>query len=236
MMDQITTYYRKYSVLVWPILVIIVSLIVIVTIIIPQLQSYLTQRNKLLTQTSQLNNFVVKAKDLEQIDEATYINNLKAALSALPTGKDVPQALIQLQTLINQTGMILEGIKFSSLTVNALATTPTGKNSFELVVSVSGTADSLKRLLNDIPKQQRKFNVNQVSMQTLSKGGGVEADVAIEVFYQPAVTTTASIDAQVPKLSKQEQDLLQQMLSRYTNSQTQTLDNQVPLGKANPFE
>ena len=85
-----------------------------------------------------------------------------------PKGRDVPQLLVELEALANETGLLLKDIGVSEGKTESEKAFPKGVKSIDLVITVSaGDYSTLKRFLDAVEKNVRLLNVKSF---TFAKG------------------------------------------------------------------
>ncbi len=233
--DQLTQFYHRYKTVIWPVVVGLCSLIIIGLVIFPQITSYLHLRQEGNDLNTRISNLQVKTKELEQIDPQVYGKNLELALSALPSDRQVPQAVSILQTFINRSGMTLETIGFlgSAETINTADSK--SNNSYQLGVVVLGDYPGLQKLLDALRKSPRVFKIERINAQSGTKSNTVEANLDLTVFYEPVATTIGPINQPVPQLSDKNQQLLNDLVTKNQLIATNSSSLSVPVGKVDPF-
>jgi Tfp pilus assembly protein PilO len=238
-MEELKTKYLAYKHIILPIMVGVSSLIIVLLVLIPQISSYLQINGTIADNTQKLGVLQAKAQDLSSIDEQAYQKNLQTVYQLLPTDKSIPEILIVLQTLLNRSGLSLENIK---LTISNDETSTKTKKKQELPVSISvrGAKSSLQRFLTDLQNSPRLMRVDSISA-TSSKGTTaveiIDADIMIEAYYEPPVTSIGAVDQPLPKLTQEEQKLLQSLGSRLiinTNTPVGST-SAVPIGSSSAF-
>lgn len=230
--DQLAEFYRKYRIIIWPVIVGLSCLLIAGLIIVPQLLVYFNLRSEAEDLSQRLGILQAKAQELEQLNEADYNENLELALAALPADKQIPQSLSLLQSMITQAGLSLENIKFSDSSNSPNNT----ENSFQLGVTVLGSMDSLKRLLAAVRTAPRIYHLESVNAQSVRTSNAIEADVSLRVFYEPKTTNLGAIDQPVPELSEADLKLLDELATKIRLSGSASASFDVPLGKSNPFQ
>src|SRR5690348_8086332 len=114
MTQKIEELIKKYRFFGWPLLSILISLVLLVFMVIPQVVGYFNT-NKLIDSTLQNSQTLnSKAQTLASISSSDYKTNLSLALTVLPEAKDVPTAIGQIQNIVSQSGMQLSSIGISA--------------------------------------------------------------------------------------------------------------------------
>lgn len=229
MIDQIKSLYPKLKLYILPLAVVFSSLVILILVIVPQLLGYFQDRNQSAKIAYRYGVLQAKAQDLQAIDEVDYQKKLQLALIALPDQKQVPQALVVLQSLLSTSGLSLSDIKYSS----SVSTTST--QSVQLTMTVAGPITQVRSFLINLKNSPRVFRVETIDSQSIRGGAAVEAEIRLTTFYELPPKDLGSIDNPVPKLSQQDIDLLNQLAQNPQGNQAIT-GASVPLGKADPFK
>lgn len=231
--DQLQEFYRKYKLIIWPAVVGVSCLLIAALIIVPQLLVYFNLRSEADGLSSRLGILQAKAQGLEQLNILDYNRDLDLAQAALPSEKQVPQALNMFQNLVTKSGLSLQNMKFISGDANL-----TTEYSFQLGVTVLGDMNSVKRLLLSMQKAPRIFRLESVSVQAIRTTTDiVEADVFLKVFYEPNSTNLGSVEQPIPQLSAADRQVLDDLANKVRLSGSDSANfSSVPLGRSDPFE
>lgn len=230
-MQDLTKYYTKYKIFVWPIAVAVIGLVVVTSVIMPQFTSYLKIKDEIANLDNQSIKYEDKAAGLEDIDTVATKEGLKVALTVLPTDQDVPEAMASLQDIVDQSGLILQGISYNSARG--------GKDNFQFNTTIVGPMSSLKEFFIKMNESSRVFRVDSISARFQRNSIITEAEVPLSVFYSPSVEIAlGSFDQPAPKLTKKEEELLSQLSNSMPKATSSALEDtsSIPLGKINPFE
>lgn len=233
--DQLQEFYRKYKLIIWPAVVGASCLLIAALIIVPQLLVYFNLRSEADGLSNRLGLLQAKAQGLEQLNILDYNRDLDLAQAALPSEKQVPQALTMFQDLITKSGLNLQNMKFISGDVSSADAT---EYSFQLSVTVLGDMNSVKRLLLSMHKAPRIFRLESVSAQAVrATTDVVEADVFLKVFYEPNSTNLGSVEQPIPQLSAADRQILEELANKVRLSGSDSANfSSVQLGRSDPFE
>lgn len=216
--------FLQYRIFVYPLSVGLASLALIAFVIVPQLQGYLSGRDDLLQKQTRLNNLEVKAKELENFDQAVYSDKLLSAFYYLPVDKDLANIIGIFRELAAAAGMSL-----TSLFPSSGAET----DSYTVKADVVGQSGNLGDLLDKIEKSPRVMQV--VSVETSpSSSGLLNATLTVKVYFAPPPKSLGAIDAPLPKLTEADQIILSGLTAPSSQAPGQTII--IPTGKLNPFE
>lgn len=232
-MEKVKEYYRRYKFIVWPVCTGVSALAILGLVIIPQIFTYLNTQDKL---TSLKNRSVVleaKAQGLEKIDSTSNKQHLQNVFRVLPQEQNVPEAMLTIQSLVNQSGLLLKNTTYSNARSNA------GGNRFQLNITVLGTINSVRNFLLSLKESPRVFQVESLSLQFQKGGSLIEADMPVSVYFAPANKVSSALEQPLPQLDEQEEQLLTtlgKVAPLSIGSILESTSSAVPLGKADPFE
>lgn len=231
--EQLKKYYQQYRLIIFPVVTAGASLILIALVIFPQLSKFLSN-NEAYTSLQKQNEFLeVKADELENVNSGDLKQKLDISLAALPAGRDLTETMALLQSIVAQSGFLLNSLEFGSSAAGK------GTTGYTVNLDVTGSKANLSNLLNSIESSYRPMKVNNVDVALSRTDDNVNSTISINVFYAPIPNSVGKIDAPVPKLSATEQELIDK-LSQET-SLASSVDQSAPVnisptGKADPFE
>lgn len=220
--------FLQYKIFIYPLVVGIASLILIVFVIMPQLQGYLSGRENLSSSRIRLDNLDAKAETLQNFDHKAYADKLAVVLSSLPVDKDLSTIIGVFRNLTASAGMALSNLKIGG---------GDGSNSYSITAEVVGPAKNINLLLDVIDNSPRIMKL--VSLETNPSGNDlINASVSVDVFYIPAPENLGSVEALLPELTEKDQAFLSSLKVSATTDVGTLPVSQValPSGKANPFE
>ncbi len=232
--DLILKYYQDYKLYIFPIIVALSSLILIVFVIYPQIISFVNNNRVQGQIVTKSNLLEAKAQTLESYDEQDLRNKVNVVLDTYPTGKDYISALSLLNNIITQAGFSIV-----SMTVGSTSVKNTNSQSYNINLDISGPAELIPVLLNNIENSPRLMKVNNVEA-VLGKDRVSTVSMTAEVFYSSVPKDFGGIETPVSELSQKEEEIIVKLAqaansSRSTPSETGTTELG-PRGKANPFE
>lgn len=233
-------FYLKYRFIIWPVLVLIITIVILTVVIIPQLLTYLKVRDQINQTQSQSQILEAKAAALANIDSLLAQKDLKVVFTILPVDQDVPKTMMILQDMIATSGLELKSTTFGSSGVVDLSKQTSEKSSFRLNITVAGQIQLLRDFLIKLQNSSRLFQVDSIGVQFQKNQGVIEAEIPLSVYYQPSLGEIGKLDQPLPKLSDQNKELLAK-LYQTIDQMNLSFDNieatsSIPLGKANPFE
>lgn len=225
--EALIKFYSNYKLYIFPLGVILSSLILIFFIILPQTLKLIGNQkaeNELILSSKFLE---VKAQTLESFNQEDLSQKVEFALNAYPAEKDFNNALAILQQITSKSGFVIV-----NLSLGAAATTPSSQ-SYNVKIEISGPKPLFPLLLSNIDSAQRLMKVSGI--ETSSKDAQtLDAAIGVEVFYSPVPNNLGTVDSPLPEVSPKEEEILAKLTSvDETVSQPSTTS---PRGKANPFE
>lgn len=230
--EALTLLYQKYQYVVFPVLIILSSLILIGLVIFPQILRLLSNQ-QVLTGLNQKSEFLdVKASQLEVIDEQNLREKLNVALLSLPAEKDLSSIVGILQSIITQSGFNLITLQVIQIASN------TEVSGFSVKLEVAGPISAMNQLLNNIETDPRVMKVSGVELNQQQGSTSVSATITVDAFYSPLPSSLGAIDAPLPKLTEKDEELVA-TLAKNTGAvirPTTSPSNLPPRGKTDPFE
>lgn len=244
MKKELLILYIKYKLIIYPILVGFSSIILIVLVIYPQLKEYFkgqedTQNNRLKLKTLD-----AKANELEAIGQEDLEKKLQSVVSALPSEKDYTSVIGLMQRLGAEAGVNLVSVNLES----GRGKEVTGISSFGVRVEITTTRLGFEEFLKRIEKAPIVMKVSSVSVDSLQGTNTVSSTIVIDVYYSPTPKSLGGLEAPLPKLSTEEEELAIKLASNnpptpVTTAVTSPSDvaqqlpaTLLPRGKSNPFE
>lgn len=229
-MENIKNFYRKYKLIIWPIIVGVSSIAILVLVIIPQLFAYLSTRTKINEIESKSTHLEVKAADLEQLDEESTRQNLEVVFSILPKDPDVPDAMLALHDVISRSGLILRNTTYRTVAKSDK------KENFLLSVGVAGQMTSIRDFLIQLQESSRLFQLESITARFQRGMTLVEADLPIAVYFDTSAQMAGDFGQNVPKLTEKEEQLLAKLVRVVKQTAVAEDVSSVPYGKIDPFE
>ncbi|MDO8619040.1 MAG: hypothetical protein Q7R49_03815 [Candidatus Daviesbacteria bacterium] len=228
---DIKEFYQKNRIIIFPVLVALSSLILIILVIYPQI-SILTSNNASLNETVKKSAFLeVKAAELQSLDETQLQHDVKVTLNALPSDRDYLDTMTIIQNLLGESGFTLQSLQFipGDSTTNS-------RPSFTIRLEISGSRVSLNQFLTNVESTYRPMRVASLETSSQKQDSNlVSAVVAVNAFYAPLPSTLGSIDAPLPTLSDQDQQLVATLAKFVPQTNTIATSVSSPRGKSDPF-
>lgn len=222
-------FYTKYKIFIIPTVIGLICIGILGFVIFPQVLEYLKDMDQFTIAQNRIVSLNQKATELKTIDQATRQQQLKTALTILPTDRSVPQAMAALQTLVTKSNLVLKNTAYS-------AVSKSGETSFSFTITVLGPLSSIRNFLNSLSEGPRIFKVESIALRFQPGGLLAEADIPLSVFYTPAPTTKISLDQPVSQISSKQEELIAKLTKAMAAAEVSSTSSAVPLGKADPFQ
>ncbi len=232
MNENLKQLYGKYKLYIIPLVIGVSSLILIVFVIYPQIVKLIGNNNAQGALLSRSKFLEAKASELQNVNEADLSKKLNLALAALPGDKDFGEVIGLVQQISSQNSFNLVSLDLTSSEEQATAS---ASSAYNIAIEVIGPKAGLNNLLAGIENTSRVMRVNTILITSGKDPNIINAVIQVKVYYSMIPTKIGSIDAPLPQLSKQDEDLLIK-LSSIVEATPPTTTTLSPRGKSNPFE
>lgn len=227
---MIKDFYFKYRIFIIPGVVGIICLSIIIFVIIPQVQEIFKERENGVVLANKIAALDKKSAELAALDQNKLQQDLVTALTIMPTGRDVPEAMAVLQDLITKSNLELKSTSYSAGSAGKA-----DQNSFQLTISVMGSLSATREFLNNMRMTGRVFKVDSIALRFQPEGSSVAVDLPLTIFYQPAPATVLTVDQPVSKITSDQEKLVSDLAAIVSKPQAISTATAVPVGKADPF-
>ncbi len=226
--------YLKYRTFILPTAAILVSLIIVVVVMIPQLLLTLGVYKDIDAVKNKNLILDEKIKALQQLNTEEEKKNINIALSALPQDPNVPGAISQILLLLNNNRLTLDGVSFSvPQTTSSKSLTA---QSYNIKVDLSGSIDGFKNFISQTKDAQRIIRINALETISGQDPSKIQATVTVSTYYASLPTTIDDIEKPIQVLSQKEKDLLIKISSSPQSTSINLPNISGPKGKADPFQ
>lgn len=230
--EAVATFYSKYRLYVFPLIVTLSSLFLIAFAIYPQTVKLISNQKAISNLINKSNFFETKVTALESYDETDLSRKVGLALSTYPVDKDFGNAVGLLQQLTVQSGFNVKAISLGG-------SGKLGKSeSFEIKLEIQGPKALLSTLLNNLENSSRLIRVMSIDISSNQNSGAVDASLAVEILYSPIPQNLETVDSVLPSFSQKDEDLITTLarVNATAQSFSATESSAVsPKGKSNPF-
>lgn len=230
---EIKEFYQKYKLYIFPLVIILSSLILIVFVVYPQTARLITNQRSQGDFINRAKLLEVKAQTLSSLDPEDLDRKVGYVHASFPTDKDFTTGIGILQNLVIQSGFSVDSILLESEFASKGKT-----QSYGLKIEVLGPMTLLPGLLSKIESSPRLMKVSSIETgfgkdpQKLSN-----ISLNIDMLYSSAPSEFGSVDSPLPDLSEKDEEVIAKLArsgsSILPSSPITTLG---PRGKPNPFE
>lgn len=218
------------KVFIWPAIGILITLVLLVAVIIPQIFSIIKTNLEILEKKALSKDLQNKAVILGGINLNQYKEDFSKLSVALPLSSDIPSAISQLQMLTAASSVT---IKSFAITVPSSASA----DSFQMRIELEGNIEDINKFISDLKSSSRIFVLNRVEMVGSRSSTVYQASITLTTYFQPIQTTLSPIDQEIQPLSSE--DLAEIATISRNVSKNQGVSEATttgPKGKSNPFQ
>lgn len=227
--EGLQSFYERFKFIIIPIVIVLVSFILIITVIVPQITRLLANQ-KIAREISERSKFLeVKAQTLESYNTVELDQKIKAVLNSYPVDRDYVNSLILIQNIISQSGFSI-----TSLTLGASTESGDGQK-YNFNISVSGPKDKLSKFLTNIETSYRLMRIASLETST-DKDQQVTVSLNVDVLYAPAPGNFGNVDTPLPQFSQKEGEVLSKLATVESLTNIETAQSEATVGRDNPFE
>lgn len=227
--EVLMKFYSTYKLYIFPAAVAISCLILIIFVIYPQMDKFLSN-NKAVSELKKKGDFLeVKAQALEGLDGSDLSSKLDSALLFFPADKDFTNVLGLLQNITSKSSFSI--LSFALGTQTAVK----GAQGYLIKLEVKGPKFLLPQLLVSIENSDRVMRVTSIEVN-LSPGESVNAFLGIDVLYSSAPSSFGTTDSPLPTLTQEDEQLIATLAKTGGVLKQPVFVPTVPLGKSDPFE
>lgn len=226
--ENLSKFYQKYRLYIFPAVVTLASLFLIIFAIIPQTFKLISNQKDEGDLRNKSQFLESKVEALESYDALDLSNKLQFALNAYPGSTDFGLVIGLLQQITVRSGFILTTISLGSVSANL-----NGSQSYELKMELAGVKPNLPILLNNLESSTRLIRVGSIDVSTRASEGKITVNLVVQVLYSAVPKTFGDTDSPLPEISQKDQELLTRLAR---TGVTQSSSVSTPRGKANPFE
>lgn len=221
---------ENLKIFIWPAIGVLITLILLVAVIIPQIYSILDTNLQIRRQEVLSKDLQNKASVLETINVNQYKNDFNKLSINLPSIPDVPSVISQLQVLATQSNVTIK-----SLGINTPSSTTS--DNFQIRVDLEGELSGINRFITDLKSSSRLLVLNRIEMVGSRSSLVYQASITLTAYFQPVETTLSAIDQRIEPLSKDDQgEIIAISRNVNENQGVSEISATGPKGKSNPFE
>lgn len=226
----------KYRSYLFPVLVVILMVVSIITILKPRLNDLLKTRRNLAKQKKELAQLTQKVVILEGYDQNELEARINQILKVLPTEKDGPLIFATVRSLVADYDLELGSLNVEVGEIATESAKPKSKKellpSLEIQLDAFGSLDNLYNFLEAIESTTPLMRIETVAISR--EGTTIESKIQLSTYYLVAPKDIGKVDRQITPITSEEEEIYQK-LSRYESPTVGTGLPFVGSGKENPF-
>lgn len=232
--EQLIKVIKRYQLFLWPGFAAVGSSLLVVTVLIPQALQ-LIKANHVISKTSKDITIIQrKIKELEQINDATFTDNINMTRSVIPTERDVVSAISQVQTVANSVGVRIDNLGFGNLFSRKGG--EKGQN-LSLQVSLVGSTDQLKKFFLILKDAPRVMKVESVDVNGSREVSAFQITLGLKAYYELLPSFVADIVSPLPEINNVDLNLLSKIGQSIRKVPVVTMNTASgSRGKDNPFQ
>lgn len=222
--------YKKYEMFMPPIICGVIVLLLLITVIVPNILQYIETNKKIAETEDKLAFFQEKEALLKSVNKEEYTEGVNRSFTILPTDKEAPAAIAQLYYILGLTSMSVENISFSD------AGSSSDGKSFKVALEIKGGLSNLTAFIIELKKAPRIMRINSLEVNAPTNATDILASITIDAFYEPLPATISSIDQPLKQPTAKDLEILNNLaISSFPNVGSEQ-NFSGPKGKPNPFE
>jgi hypothetical protein len=208
--------YIRYKVYLLPVSVIVLSVILFLSFVLPQFEIYLNNHDEVVTDEQTIKDLNQNILTLATLQQNDIAQNLAVANAALPSEKDYTGILNAISQAASLANVSLGDYSFQVGDVFSKQSSPAsdGQLSVDVTLSISGDVNSAQQFINLLNNELPLSEVVSLS----SRGGG-GSEVKATFFYNPLPSVAFSPAFPIPLLSTKQQVLLTSLKKDFKNPQ-----------------
>ncbi len=195
--------YNKYKGYLFPMIVILASILILFMVIIPQINQYFSSKNQLDQATQQLNVLKNNYNYLVSLDDTQSSSDLKLLTKTLPSGKDFYGIMTAISVASARAGIAINSFQFSPGNLSKL----TGSDNLpyptiQVQLQTNGSTASLTSFLNELYKTVPLAEVYSIKLNN------TQADLLLNFFFKPFPPQNLSDETPINPLSSGDKSLI----------------------------
>lgn len=203
--ENIMILYRHYKQFLLPIGVILISILMIIYIIFPQIQQYFNSQTLVNAEQQKLDNLKNNYTLLVSLSDTQTAKNLDTLSAALPAQKDFAGILNAISYVSAKTGVSVGNFEFSLGNLSATNFAGTAYPSTKIDLSLKGNSKNIANFVSEIVKT---MPIAEVTSVDISGSTGI---VGILFYYKPFPAQNISDQTQISPLSASDETLIKQV-------------------------
>lgn len=203
-------FYREYKALLIPIFAIIISILLILFFLVPQLTAFPGKKTEVESENLKLKKLNEVKLILQTSNAETVDDNLAISAKALPIEKNFELILRAISQSADKSGALVDGYSFKATPIDPASTLKFLKVEFSL--EIEADSDQTVAFMREL---SRTFPISEI---TSVKYSGARSSLVISFFYKPVDAGGVYDRTQIRSLTSEEQNILSEILSWDDNS------------------
>jgi hypothetical protein len=200
--ENLVVLYQHYKEFLLPLGVILVSILVILYVVFPQIQQYSDSQNLVKAEQQKLDTLNNNYTLLTSLDDTTITTDLNTLSIALPAQKDFAGIIDAISYVSAKTGVAVGNFQFSLGDLSSSNFGGTAYPSTKIDLTITGSTQNLASFAHEIIKTKP---VAEVSSINISGGTG---SLTILFYYKPFPAQNVSDETQIMPLSSDQLSLI----------------------------
>lgn len=213
-LENLLVLYKHYKDFLLPIGVILVSILVIVYVVFPQIQQYFNSQDLVKAEQQKLDALNSNYNLLTSLDDAKIAANLDTLSAALPPEKDFAGIIDAISYVSAKTGVAVGNFEFSLGDLSASNFGGTAYPSTKIDISLKGDTKSIVEFAHELTKTMPIAEVTALNIS------GDSGSLTVLFYYKPYPIQNVSDQAPIVPLSAGQISLINELSSWNSISQT----------------
>lgn len=225
--------------LAWPLATLGILSLLFFVVILPKIFEIFKLKSEMVIQNEEIIQLKQKLSDLQTLSDADLTASSELLLEALPPQKDFYKYSYSLHKLFEKNNVTMTDLSLSLGVKEEVVTTSPLALLFN--IDFTGTFTDLKNLIKDIDQSLPLFALDSIRFNSVSASESAtlpfEGKMAVKSFYLPLPKTLGNASKSLPKISNQDQKLIEDLGSynRYKPETSSGESGSVIIGREDPF-
>jgi hypothetical protein len=205
--ENLALLYKHYKEFLLPVGVILVSILVIIYVIFPQIQQYFNSQDLVKVEQQKLDTLRNNYSLLTSLNDTTIASDLSSLSFALPSQKDFAGIIDAISYVSAKTGVAVGNFEFSLGNLSASKFGGTVYPSTKIDLSLKGNAKNIADFTHEIVKTMPIAEVTAVNI------AGGTGSLTILFYYKPFPPQNISDQTKIAPLSTKQISLMKEISS-----------------------
>ncbi|MCL5675802.1 MAG: type 4a pilus biogenesis protein PilO [Patescibacteria group bacterium] len=241
--------YRDYFL---PFAVLLLIIVLTMSFLQPKISDIIFVQKDLNNASQRLSKLTGKAAGLSSLDVNLLKTKYKILEGALPSQKDIPGFLIEMQRIANEASISVDKVELSAGSLSTPSASAVNTNvanraagseilpdAISAKVTITGTFDSIRQFLDKISMARRLVNIRGINLgggQSQKASGPISLELIFSLYYKPLPKTLGEISDPLPEGTPQDDKVYQQISAYPLYSSFEGAGSvSVPVGKTDLF-